>query len=347
MATSSSESESGRRWVATAWGLLGLVIVSLVSLAVFLLFRINLFTSEPLGDEKIKSLWAFLGVALGAVATIVAALLTEQHNRRADRISSQAENRLTLDTRTKVLELITEEGKYAPRARLEGAVATMMELHGGPIAIRILGHLWSGNHIGTTTALWLIDQILDDKNTSSEEKTQAILLLSESASKLLSEDTQWYGWPNILDNGAWPSELSETAKIGLLMVALNVLTTQRAAYWEEQGDGAFPVDTLLSAVDDKDVGAGAAGIVLRLAETGFLGRIGYHVDEGRIREKGNIRFTGSFQSRLNQLEAWAHGEEYTSRPQKAATSSVPPILAPTREPTELSDNPAIAEGATD
>lgn len=166
------------RWVLpAAWSCLGALVVALVALAVFLLFRMDLFADEPLTDEKIKSLWAFLGVALGAAATVIGALLTDQNSRRSATLAKEAEERakraldqqiaqdhetatrLTLDTRARVLELITYEGDYAPKARVAGALATLMELRGGPVACRILDELWRRDKIGTSSAVWIVERV--------------------------------------------------------------------------------------------------------------------------------------------------------------------------------------------
>lgn len=53
-------------------------------------------STSHLSSDQTKTLWAFLGVALGAVVTLISALLTEQHNRRTDALAREAEERLRL-----------------------------------------------------------------------------------------------------------------------------------------------------------------------------------------------------------------------------------------------------------
>ena len=138
------------------------MVLLLSALAAVLLAKSHVLSARSLTDEQTKSLWAFLGVAFGAVVTLIAALLTEQHNRRTDaltrqiadreqatreqqqRLANETEYRLKIDTISKVLELITvgEGSAYATRARVAGAIVTLMQLGGGVIGLRILNELW-------------------------------------------------------------------------------------------------------------------------------------------------------------------------------------------------------------
>ena len=188
--------------IPTLWVVLGFLLLSLIAVAVFLLARMDFFSGQPLTDEEIKSLWAFLGVALGAVVTLIGTLLTEQHNRRTavltreagerERLAkqaqqildNQAEKRLTLDTVAKLLELITDAGGYARPARVGGAIATLVELEGGTVALRILGELWGADAVDSGTAVWLIDRVLSG-DRPDEEQTDAAELLASYAPKLV------------------------------------------------------------------------------------------------------------------------------------------------------------------
>jgi len=81
-------------WVMpAAWSLLAVLTLALLSLAVYLLFRMDLFAEGPLTDEQAKTLWAFLGVAIGTVATLIGSLLTEQNSRRLDDRAREAGDR--------------------------------------------------------------------------------------------------------------------------------------------------------------------------------------------------------------------------------------------------------------
>ena len=164
--------------ITAFWVLLGVLMTALLLLATLVLVRSGIFSAKKLTDEQTKSLWAFLGVAMGAAVTLLGSLLTEQNNRRTSALTreagereqlarekqqalaQEAEERLITDTVARILELITVDGGYAPRARVAGAIATMMQLRGGTIAVRILGELWKDNAVDSDTAVWLIDRIL-------------------------------------------------------------------------------------------------------------------------------------------------------------------------------------------
>jgi hypothetical protein len=241
------KSSSVTSWVVPAmWAVLGLLLLSLIALAVLLLFKLNVFSSKELETDQFKSLWTFLGVALGAVVTLIGTLLTEQHNRRTDAqtreaaqrealerekqdaLAKQAEERLTLDTITRTLELIATDGQYAEPSQIAGAIATMMELGKATIALRVLGKLWAGEKVDTSTAVWLIDRILKQASTPTNEgdQVQAATLLALNASKLFptknDQDQDWYEWPTMLDS-SWPSYLPFLARNAIQVTAIRAL----------------------------------------------------------------------------------------------------------------------------
>jgi hypothetical protein len=350
--TASKPSQAGTtqssRLIVGAWYLLCAVVVALLALAVYLLFKIDLFSGEGLNDEQFKSLWAFLGVALGAAATIVGTLLTEQNNRRANALAWEVENReqraldqqktqndeaeirLTLETRTKALELITYEGDYAPKARVGGAVATMMELRGGPVAMRLLADLWGPDKIGTDTAVWLIDRVLSDAEASADEKIQAAALLVNNASKLTPSkqdpSQDWTDWPDAL-TGRWPIELPDIARNALITVALKVLLSREFKYWEDRS--FFPVDTLILALEDPDNSAPAAGTLARLMEFVSIPQEA----KDRVHNLASGWNPAQWYKRLlDQIGPWARGEEAAHMPETHAPQS---SIATSPEMTEV------------
>lgn len=145
--------------IAALWVVLGLLLLSLVTITAILFNKINLLSSRTLTDPQSKSLWAFLGVALSALVALIGTLLTAQHNLKQIALAKESENRLTLDTIVKTLGLISVNGEYAKRAQIAGAIAAMMQLGGGVVALRVLGELWNDEKIDTDTAVWLIDRV--------------------------------------------------------------------------------------------------------------------------------------------------------------------------------------------
>ena len=135
------------RIVRILWKVLTVIVLLLFALAVVLLIKSDVLSTKYLTDSQAKNLWAFLGVSFGAVVTLIGALLTEQHKRRTDVLARETEDRLKIDTVAKVLELVTVEGQYAPRARVAGAIATLMRLGGGDVGVRILGELWTDDAV--------------------------------------------------------------------------------------------------------------------------------------------------------------------------------------------------------
>jgi len=321
------------------WTFLGIVMVLLFLLAALLLVKADVLSSSRLSDEQSKSLWAFLGVALGAVVTLIGALLTEQHNRRTAALTREAndreqmarekqqalaretEERLLIDTVAKVLELITVEGAYAPKARVAGAVATMMQLRGGTVAIRILGELWTVNAIDSDTAVWLIDRVLRDRidgGSGEQEAEDAINLLLVNAAKLVpAGDDMVYFWPDALVD-TWPGALSERAKYSLVVLSANVLLACDVGYWNRTSN-SFPLTMLVRAIDDPEVGVYAALVLAKLIDLDALTLIGFPVDDAtdvRIRSLSEAFFiTGWFHHLLSQFEPWVKGQRTYQRVQ--------------------------------
>jgi hypothetical protein len=343
-------------WVTPAlWILLALLLVTLISVAGFLLVKMDLFSSQDLTDEEIKSVWAFLGVALGAVVTLIGTLLTEQNNRRtaaltaaaAEReqrareaqhvLDTQAEKRLSLDTVTKLLELITDEGDYAKPARVGGAIATMVELEGGTVALRILSGLWAADAVDTSTAVWLLDRVLTETRPH-DEQSDAAFLLAMNAAKLVPRagDAEQDGndWPTILDD-AWPSHLNSSAKSSLLLTAVRVLLARDLRYWMDNG-GNYPVQVFYWALADDDYQAQAAYVLRALSDSGALAQLNaVPADEqlAEIRTLASSFLPARWYERLvSQFEPWARHQSVHAAGAlvagEAGTAQSPPDAEP-------------------
>lgn len=317
-------------WLAVVgWVVLSVVTASLLALAIYLLFRMQLFSDASLNDEQFKSLWAFLGVTLGTVATLIGALLTYQNQRRVNSLATeaerrqkiglleqtslnkQAEQRLTLETRVKALELISTEKDYAPPARVAGAVATMMDLAGGPVTIRVLGELWAEEKVSTPAAVWMVDRVLKDESAPARDQMEAAFLLSFNAAKLIppvdAPRQDWTDLPEVIAD-TWPLSLPSSARYSLLDMCARVLVARGRRYWEEENETLqVVVDALFWALDDVTYGTDAGLILTKLLDVGLRPwRELEDVDEQRIRDKAaEADATPLWLLRiLEQLETW-------------------------------------------
>lgn len=253
------------------WGLLGLLLLSLITVAATLLIRMDFVSSAVPTDAQIRSLWAFLGVAFSAVVTLIGTLLAAQHNIRTADLAKETEERLTLDTVAKLLELITDNGQYAQRARVSGAIATMMELHGGSIPIRILAELWGADKVDTETAVWLLERVLREENAGSTDPREAASMLAANAHRLFPTagdvDQFTNNWPGLLLY-SWPSHLSSEVKEALYIAAVKALLMREVAFWKDQE--ALPAITLCCALDDAEFAEAAAAVLRILSDLGVL-----------------------------------------------------------------------------
>jgi hypothetical protein len=89
-------------------------------------FRAICWFRLPAKQRSVQAFLAFIGGGLATAATVMASLLTWQHNKRAER-------QLELDTVVKGLESLPDG-----EARVAGAIATMVLLGQQPVAMRVL-----------------------------------------------------------------------------------------------------------------------------------------------------------------------------------------------------------------
>ena len=298
-------------WVALACLLLGLIAV-----AVFLLVvKMDFFTDQALTDEQSKAVWTFVGVSLGAVVTLIGTLLAEQHNRRTDALEREAETRLKLDTIGRLLELLTEDGEYAKPARVGGAIATMVELEGGAVALRVLGDLWAAKAVATDTAVWLIEDVLNE-DRPEDEQILAATLLTLNATALVpavgDKEQDWEAWPAL--NEPWPAHLPNKVKDALFLLAPRVLLARELKYWEDRSGSLAPLIMLTKAHEDPDYRDAASAILSVLVDQGVLKSIGVPIEDEpaeKLREEakaGAEVATRSFAELLSELESWARDD---------------------------------------
>jgi hypothetical protein len=278
------------RMVPILWGLLGLFFLSLVAMAVVLLVRAGFFSNGKLSNQQTNSVWAFLGVAFGAVVTLFGALLTEQHNRRTaaitkeaadrsdlattnqQRLAEEAEKRLEIDTVAKVLQLITQNGGYAKRARVAGAIATLVQLQAGPVAVRILGELWKEDAVDSDTAVWLIDRIVERQLGDAQENlADVVSLLVYNAGKLVPSparpDHTWSRWPRSAAF-KWPSDLPDDARRQFIEASISLLASRNLEWWARFRGHCGVIEMLTFALDDPIHGERAGAVLSRVVDLG-------------------------------------------------------------------------------
>jgi hypothetical protein len=239
-----------RRWPALTatrsmvMGFLVLVVLPLLLLMLSVLYRSGLldFTGGPLTDAQFKSVIAFLGVALGAAATILGAIFTKATADRTLALERESQERQKLETAVQVLNLIKHEDGYAGKAVTGGALTTLVHLGHPVIAMRTLQAALRQDAVEIPTAVWLIDQVLsvtrsvDSRDDLVASKQDAADLLLSRVDQLTEDGSEGDGsegmfeWPSCV-LGRWPAGLTSQCASSLLMALLELLTSRDAAFW--------------------------------------------------------------------------------------------------------------------
>jgi hypothetical protein len=215
------------------------------------------FNGKPLNADQYKAFWAFIAAALGSAATVLGLLFTRSHNQRTLAFQEDIENRkllaeteanernaalqedaaarLSLDTVVKSLELITtNDGQYAPKAKLAGALAALVHLGHPIIAMRTLGSLWEDDKVDAGTAAWLISEVFREGTEGGLEAAmmEASELLRRNVAKLSDGQSQGgYEWPEIIW-GAWPQHIPINARMNNLVSIVGLLLSEKRDWWE-------------------------------------------------------------------------------------------------------------------
>lgn len=334
------------RLIGMLWVMLGGILLALLALASWLLIKSEIFTMTPLTDEQAKSVWAFLGVSLGAAVTLIGSLLTEMAGRRSDALARVAERRaqdtaeqelqlakenaqrLAMDTVSRVLELTTEPGS---RARSAGALATLIAWQGGNVSVRILNDLWEEGRLSSSAATWLVDRVLvnPDDVFDESDKEEAALALVQNADRLVPSPSdarqEWFAWPKSLYSG-WPTASSMKMKNSLVFCCIRTLQAREPEWWVRMAEDA-PLVLLWSGLEDEGIAGDACAMVLaRVYATPALNHL--HQPSASERKKYEGRAVSSpgkgFLQLLDGFSAWAEGKSPgpTQRTPNDATSSI-------------------------
>jgi hypothetical protein len=190
VATTTSEHEGGRRTAADGavrlgtpttsrtwlfYVILGVLVAPIYVLGASLAVRADLFdfkSDTPLSADDARAVWGFLGAAIAATVSAIGLLITRSNDLRTFAFQQQVEEnknrqqretdqRLTLDTAVQCLTLLGDD-KYAPPARIAGALTSLVHLRHPIIALRCLAAMWpEGNAVDVKTAVWIMEQAFD------------------------------------------------------------------------------------------------------------------------------------------------------------------------------------------
>ncbi len=222
------------------------------------------FWGDPFTADQFQALFAFLGVALGVIATTLGALLAKANNDRnlAQREESElrmlvqtleSNNRQKLDTAIQVLNLIKNEDQYAGKAVTGAGITTLVVLGYPVIAMRALQAAMGEGVVDSASAVWVIDQVLAEslRHRSGPElvlsdpapqaepvpsREEAAQLLYDHVAVLTKDDVPGAcDWPPCA-LGKWPRELSLQCGWTLMLALLRLLVSRPASWWTSGDD---------------------------------------------------------------------------------------------------------------
>jgi hypothetical protein len=309
------------------WLVISLFALLMFGLIFVLLVRSGFFDiHKPINDSQYKTLWIFIGSALGTVATYIGILLTHSHNRA----SLERQN---LETVVQGLKLIsTRKGNYATKGRVAGSLAALVHLGHPVIAMRVLSTAWDDGAVDLATAVWLINEVLTTGSESS--RFEASHLLCKHAADLCSTKTGAEGefeWPRVLRE-KWPIDVPKSGRFELLFAIAGVLLSRDKTWWNNDDDWAL---VLLDEAMRKDPDLLLQWCSSRLLRPVIDGYVipGYRRDDIRLRWRDGYKYlvdiqkdietfrktnkgartTATTNALVERLEAWASLKEAQSK----------------------------------
>jgi hypothetical protein len=228
---------------AVPWLALSVLLLILLGVSAAVAIRSNIFNfGMGISEGEYRALLVFIASGLGTAATAVGLLFTRSHNQ-------ETSARLTLDTVVKSLELLaTGEGTYAPRAKIAGALATLVQLEQPVIAMRTLSAAWDEKKVDPATACWLVSEVF--KTGSTESKLEASGLLLRHARELTGDKDGEYEWPGALQ-GKWPNDIPLDARGTNLYALLHVLISRHPHWWRNDLDWSIITLYIVRRHDDE------------------------------------------------------------------------------------------------
>jgi hypothetical protein len=233
------------------WGILFLIVVPLYAIAVALVVRSGLFAPNrtALSAEDVRALWAFIGSGVAASVTLVGLLFTRLHNERTLALQREAENRLTLDTVVKSLDLVGADDKYGPSAKIAGALAALVHLHHPVVAMRTLGAALDKGAVDVPSATWLINEVFE--RGSSQSQLEAATLLDIHAMELCTDAPGIFYWP-VSAEYIWPASMQRGARFRLLRAILTTFSSREMKWWSDGGRVGWALSLLDEVIQNDE-----------------------------------------------------------------------------------------------
>ena len=150
------------------------------------------------------------------------------------------------------------ESGYAAKAVSGGALTTLVHLGHPVIAMRTLQAALADKAVDISTAVWLIDQVLNGTNTVGDRsdlavsKQDAAELLLSLVEQLPDDARPGYAiWPSCA-SGRWPADLDVQTGMNLVFALLATLTSRPESWWTSRDlTWLWAIDTLVSAAEDR------------------------------------------------------------------------------------------------
>lgn len=237
-----------------------LAVAPIYFLATIAAIRSGIFNlrTEKLTNEELKSILVFLASTIAGSITLIGILATAAHNRRTTELQEEAEKnrlqlaededrRIRLESVVKGLELLTDQD-FAKRARVAGAISTIVHLGHTPIALSTLESAWLDGAIDPNSATWLIDQVLLDGRPADVSNAATILFQhAHDLTTLVGGGMVTY-LPEALQ-GHWDPKWPPRAKVTFVGTLVRVLLSQAPTRWKYSSQ---IFRTLIKATEDED-----------------------------------------------------------------------------------------------
>jgi hypothetical protein len=123
---------------------------------------------------------------------------------------------------------VNDDGSYAKRPKVAGALAALVHLGHPVIAMRTLSPAWEEGVVDPGTASWLISEVF--KTGSPQSQAEAAELLFRHASELTTDEKGKFYFPDIL-MAEWPQHLSSDVRGYNLLSIMKLLVSRKRDWW--------------------------------------------------------------------------------------------------------------------
>jgi hypothetical protein len=246
-------------WAAVAaLGLYAALIAGLWYEGVFQLTRSSTAT------EVLTAVLALIGGLFAAIVTFVGVLVKYSLDARTLELAHQTEDRLTVETLFKGVELLTgPDGKPSPPTQQAAALFALAS--GGYLELSLmhLSELWPAKTITTTAALRLTDIALSTGDERSQ--LEASRVLRDNAPRLPTPEGDVL-LPLSMD--PWNKDLPEAVRENMLHALLVALMSRPRSAWKSRGLVAalFAADGIRKAESEEGLRDTAVRLALILTQ---------------------------------------------------------------------------------